>query len=354
MLDALSWQTTQLSLDDQQFFSDWTTLSNKYHSNNQLLSTEFLTHLLKYFAHTPLYQVRATCNGELACMMLLKKRNKLIWELYKPSQAQVGLLLLNPEFTLNISALLDTLPGFAARIDFLSLDPIEHQSLINTLQNQEPERYATNMQIKLDGDFESYWQCRSKNLRKNMSRYENRIQRENKNLTFHQVTAKEDILAAVDRYGMIESKGWKGRLGTALHPSNQQGQFYRDFLFQLASQQNAIVYEHYFDDQLVASRLCCIKQNMLIILKTTFDEDFKSFALGRLQLKHILETLFLSDVVDTIDFYTNASPEQLDWATDQRPIYNSSFYADSFPGKSLQLLTTLKQKLKPTPEVTAE
>ncbi|MDR6983605.1 CelD/BcsL family acetyltransferase involved in cellulose biosynthesis [Rheinheimera pacifica] len=349
MSDPVYWQVQLFDMNDPQFFADWTLLSNSYHGNNQLLGTEFLTSLLVYFGHTPLYQVRAIRQGQVQCLMLLRQRNKLIWELYKPSQAQVGLLLINPAFTPDVTALLSALPGIAARIDFLSLDPAEHLALLNVLHDHQQAFYATNMQIKLQDGFDSYWQLRSKNLRKNMSRYENRLQRENTTLDFRQISSAQHIKSAVDRYGMIESKGWKGKLGTALHPSNRQGQFYRDFLYQLAQQNNAVVYEYYIQDRLVASRLCCIKHDMLIILKTTFDEEFKSFALGRLLLKQILHTLFDNHSVKVIDFYTNASPEQLEWATDTRSIYNGTVYAKNIFGNTLQLLTRLKQKLKKKP-----
>lgn len=344
----------QFGQDTEQFFSDWAELSNRHHSNNQFLSTEFLSLLLKYFGQSSLYQVRAVCRGKTVCLMLLRKRNKLIWELYKPSQAQVGLVLIDPAFSPDIPSLLNALPGFAARIDFLSLDPLEHQSLIAKLLNGESEPYATNMQIRLNGSFDDYWQERSKNLRKNISRYENRLERDNKTLQFHQVTAAKDISSAVDRYGMLESKGWKGKLGTALHPSNQQGQFYRNFLYQLALQNNAVVYEYYIEDKIVASRLCCIKQNMLIILKTTFDEDYKHFALGRLLLKQILQVLFVSNNIEIIDFYTNATQEQLDWATDSRPIYNGSYYSKTMLGKAFQLASKLRQKSKHNTELETE
>ncbi len=331
---------------DPHFLGDWETLSNSYHANNRLLSTEFLATLLHYFGHNPLYQVRAIWQGKVQCLMLLRQRDKLIWELYKPSQAQVGLMLINPAFKPDVKELLRSLPGMAARIDFLSLDQAEHLAFLSTLKDHQRTFYATNMQIKLEGSFKDYWQQRSKNLRKNMSRYENRLQRENTTLNFHQIINPQDILSAVDRYGMLESKGWKGKLGTALHPSNQQGQFYRDFLYRLAQQNTAVVYEYFIKDRLVASRLCCIKGDMLIILKTTFDEEFKNFSLGRLLLKQILNTLFENNTVKVIDFYTNASPEQLEWATDTREIYNSSVYAENIFGKVFKLLIQLKQILK--------
>ncbi|KKO49318.1 hypothetical protein VT06_07345 [Arsukibacterium sp. MJ3] len=346
MPKSFNWQVQPLNIVDPTFIADWDFLSNKYHSKNQLLGSEFINSLLTYFGDVPLFAVRAVKQGETHCLMLLRRRNKFIWELFKPSQAQVGLLLINPGFKPDLKALLRALPGIAARLDFLSLDPAEHSALLNTLKDNQLVLYATNMQIKLESEFDSYWRLRSKNLRKNMSRYENRLQRENIELDFRQITSPLQVLSAVDRYGMLESKGWKGKLVTALHPSNQQGEFYRNFLYELAQQNNAVVYEYYIKDRLVASRLCCIKSDMLIILKTTFDENFKAFSLGRLLLKQILSTLFEKNILKIVDFYTNASPEQLEWSTEQRSMFNASMYSASLLGKLMSGLVLAKRQFK--------
>ena len=345
MFNQVTWKAEELNVSDPHFFNEWDDLSSKFHSTNQLLSTDFVLLLLKYFQNEPLFCVNAETENKTICMMVVRTKNKIIWELFKPSQAQVGLLITHPDFLPDFSSLLKSLPSFAIRLDFLSLDPQEHSSFINNLSSEESENYATNMQIKISGSFENYWSSRSKNLRKNISRYENRLEREIKTVSFRTISASEDILSAVDRYGIIESKGWKGKIGTALHPSNRQGQFYREFLYNLSLKNNAVVYELYDADKLVASRLCCLKKNMLIILKTTFDEDYKQFALGRLLLKRILQTLFDERSIDIIDFYTNASPEQLEWCTDSRPMFNNSYYSSSIVSKTIKQLATLKQKL---------
>lgn len=346
MISNQYWQVHAFNPADKEFISDWENLSNLYHSNNQLLGVEFITELLHHFDHYTLYLAKAFEAGKLQCLMLLQKRKNFIWELYKPSQAQVALLLINPFFLPNLDTLVASMPANTARIDFHSLDPIEHLSLINVLKNEQLALYATNMRIQIGENFDQYWQARSKNLRKNMSRYENRLVRDNITLKFCETTCPEQVLAAVDRYGMLESQGWKGNKGTALHPSNNQGQFYRAFLHRLAIQKKAIIYEFYIQDRLVASRLCCIKQDMLIILKTTYDENFKNYALGRLLLKRILSSLFSRKLVKIVDFYTNASPEQLEWSTEQRSMYDASMYANNISGLLLSSVAKIKQRLK--------
>ena len=341
-MNNVIWQLSALKQDDQQFFSDWEILSNTFHGNNQLLSAEFAIALVKGFKPNDIYIATATLDGINQCMMLLRKRNALVWEIYKPSQAQLGLIVVNPKWKPDFSPLFKMLPGFCKRLDLLGLDPLEHQSILNLFITAKNQEYALNMQVHTKDDFETYWQQRPKNLRKNITRYENRISREDMVLTQNAITDTNGILAATDRYGLIESKGWKGKIGTAIHPSNQQGQFYRAFLSCLAQKNQAVVFESYFADTLVASRLCCIKKDMLIVLKTTFDEDFKAFAVGRLQLKFVIQHAFNSTAIDIIDFYTNASQEQLDWATHSRNIYNCSTYANSFIAKLFSVVARLK------------
>ena len=60
---------------------------------------------------------------------------------------------------------------------------------------------------------------------------------------------------AVDRYGALESRGWKGAQGTAVRHDNEQGRFYDAVMSNFARDGCAHVYELYLGEQLAASRL---------------------------------------------------------------------------------------------------
>ncbi len=92
-----------------------------------------------------------------------------------------------------------------------------------------------------------------------------------------QVTKLEEMKVAITRFGIMEMMGWKGTGGTAVHSDNVQGHFYIDVMRNFAKRGKASIYELYFNDILVAMQLCIASPNMLILLKTTYNESQSSF-----------------------------------------------------------------------------
>ena len=84
------------------------------------------------------------------------------------------------------------------------------------------------------------------------------------------------MAAAVADYGRLESAGWKAQGGTAIHPDNAQGRFYRAMLEGFCRRGAASVIRYWFDDKVVAMNLCIEGHGSLIVLKTTYDESVPS------------------------------------------------------------------------------
>ncbi len=164
-------------------------------------------------------------------------------------------------------------------------------------------------------------------------------------IRFVYTSSAEAIRKATQRYGMLESSGWKGYEGTALHPSNLQGEFYQELMTSLAEKDEALVVEMYLQDNLVASRLCCMSEKTLIILKTTYDEAMKKYAFGRLLLHELISHCFTYKNLEYIDFYTNATDDQMDWCTDSRSMYNASYYPTNIAGQLLKSAVRIKQSI---------
>ena len=76
---------------------------------------------------------------------------------------------------------------------------------------------------------------------------------------------------------------------------------------------------------LVAMQLCIASPNMLILLKTTYNESQSSFP-RRLLLYLLLEEQFATKRVKKVEFYNNADSNELVWATHDRWI-NHPFYS---------------------------
>lgn len=338
------WEIKAASAIAPNDFVLWQQLVEREHSGNLMLSASFVSPLLSSFSRE---HYLATCyqGSDVSMMMLLKKSRFGIWKLLQVSQAQSGLLVGARQTKPDLAALAKILPGQVFRLDFVCLDPIDHPALIDLLRCHSLDESMKNIRVDCQETFSQYWQARSKNLRKNINRYENRLSSEGKTTKFVFHTESTAIYAAVDRYGMLESRGWKGKNGTALHPCNLQGAFYQQYLSSLAENKQAMVIEFYLDDQLAASRLCCFNSEIFIILKTTYDEDLKAFAPGRLLLAEVIKYVIEHKIAKVIDFYTNATEEQIDWATNVRPMFKGSFYRHPLVKKLDLLVASLKRRM---------
>lgn len=326
------------------FWDDWSTLNTDCHDAHPLLQTRMVRLLIEHFP-ADLEVLSIVQDGAPAALLLVKnsaKRSSLSRVGYLPAQSQIALAQLHPDCLNLRQKLLQVLPRTTQRFDLLYVDSV-HQARIAAADGAERSTRALDMTINLDGDFESYWETRPKTLRKNISRYRNRVKREIGSFRFNVIREPQIILSAVDRYGFLESKGWKGASGTAVHPNNRQGRFYRALLHEYATTDEAMVFELYHQDRLVASRLTIHNGKMLVILKTTFDEDYKCYAAGRMLLYEVIKHLFAEKKLEHIAFYTSATSEQLQWATDSRPIYNISFYRHPALARVNSLLRNIKR-----------
>lgn len=343
--NLMQWQVFSQADYPANLWLDWDYMNEQWHNGNPLLSSNFISLLCQYVKPN-LFVAVAKDGQRNSAMLLLEKSQTGIWQIFKPSQATLALLVIAPDCKWLPQQLFKLLPGLCFRIDFISLDPDEHQNIIKSQVKKDLTAKATNIRIDVTSDFGQYWSDRPKKLKANMKRYQNRVEEEQGAVRFSHLTSVQDVQNATDRYGMLESKGWKGKQGTALHPGNYQGQFYRRFLTLQAEQQSALVIEMYIGEQLIASRLCCFHNGLLIALKTSFDEAYKRYAVGRLLLKELIRWGFEHADINTIDFYTNASAEQLEWATEQRPMFNTSIYSTNLPGMALSFLSHTKMHLK--------
>jgi hypothetical protein len=189
--------------------------------------------------------------------------------------------------------------------------------------------HGITMGIRAAGEFEDYWSARPKELRDNVRRHARRVDDEGLEPRLERIDDASRIGRAVDRYGELESQGWKGQDGTALHPTNQQGRFYRALLEAFASTGRGRVYELFFGDRLVASRLVISGPSMHVILKTTHDEKLRRYVPGHLQLQGVLRDLLSRPDRLPVELYTKADRDWLLWSTHSRNIDDVSIYRNA-------------------------
>ncbi len=328
MKPALEWQLHPL--DPTQGLgahrSAWDALNQRLTGGHSMLDSIFVEALLSHFGGGGTQLAVATHANEPVAMLLLgsRARGAGVWSSFLPSQTQIGPTLIPPGLALR--GLFAALPGHAAELDLLCNDPRfgDLRELPSPVVKSMP--HALTMNISLQDTFDDYWAQRPRKLIQNMRRYLRRMQAEAAPERLVVVSDVAAIGAAVERYAALESSGWKGREGTAVSRDSPQGQFYIQVMREFAARGEALVYELWLGDELVASRMLLISNGMVIMLKTTFHEQFDRFAPGRMLLLRTLEDLFRRLPGGVVEFYTNADADLLAWSTSQRWINHVSAY----------------------------
>lgn len=335
-MSAEAWQSFALNNDFGEHLAAWDTCNQRVFQGHLLFDSRFVGNLLKHFGqgNEKLLQ-RKNAAGEPE-MCLLRPGAWGRWETFFPSQAQVSPVMVDsPE---SLDGLFDALPGGAMQIDFLGQD-VSYSRIVDGLApGGQAICHATTISISLSGTFDEYWNNRPKNLIKNLRRYKNRLAQGDHKVDLVQIDSPEEMAAAVTRYGQLEAHSWKNLQGTAVLPGNPQGQFYADILADFARTGNALVYELWIDERLAASRLVILDQRMFVILKTAYNIEMAQFAPGRLLLHDVIADAFRRLPGGTLEFYTNATADQFDWATHSRTVIHQTAYRNAALSLVRQLL----------------
>jgi CelD/BcsL family acetyltransferase involved in cellulose biosynthesis len=299
-------------------------LNAQLFGSHPLLDAGFVDALLRHFGEPGVHLCTAAqAGGPPLAMTLLKrqKRNLGIWSSFLPMQAQIAPSLMPKAAP--AKQLIKQLPAYATQLDLLCNDP-QFGDLRSHGAQVMP--HALTMSISLAGSFDDYLAQRPRKLMQNMRRYLRRLQSEGGGERVHIITSADLMPAAVERYAALESRGWKGREGTAVRSDNAQGRFYAEVMSRFAERGEALVYELWAGDDLLASRMMLARDGMVVMLKTSFDERFERFAPGRVLLQRTLEDLFTRVPGGVVEFYTDADADLLAWSTSQRWINHVSVY----------------------------
>ena len=328
MSAAIEWRLMRLDSHEGlgRHRENWARLNEQLMGGHSMLDARFVDALIRHLGGNHVLLATAQRGPDVVAMLLLdpRPRGLGVWRSFQPSQAQIGLWLMPPG--LELARLFASLPGYAIELDLLCNDPrfgdlLEHQS--------KPARalpHALTISVRLRGHFDDYWAQRPRNLIKNMRRYTRRLQAEGSPTRLVICTSPQELPGAVERYAALESRGWKGRLGTAVTASNAQGSFYAEVMCEFGKTAEALVYELWLGEELIASRLVLRHGAIAMILKTAYNEAFERLAPGRILLMRVLEDLFQRMPEGEVEFYTDASPDQLAWSTSQRWINHISLY----------------------------
>lgn len=318
------WTVVPLDRDLGSHAEEWDALNRSRFGSHPMLSSLFVNGLLREFGNG--HECLCLLRDGLAtrAMLIVRRRNRFLWGSFLPSQCQIGLTMV-PELAM-LDALVASLPGNVLMLDLLCNDP----RLGGVLRhNQPPTRrtpHGLTIDIPLTGSFDDYWAARPRGLASNMRRYDRRLEQDGLSARLVRLTSVDEVDAAVARYAQLEGSGWKGRRGTALASTREQYDFYQRLLHDTAACGVAVVYELWLGDRLAASRLALCGDGMLVMLKTTYDETLANYAPGRLLLRAVIEDAFTTHAGGVVEFYTDASVDQLEWAGASRWIDHMTLF----------------------------
>lgn len=348
----MTWEFHPARESFARYAADWDRLNAELYASHPYYDSRFVGPLLKHFAS----------GGELLCLhrekgvirgaLILLSRGAGRWASFRPAQAQITPLLIADADLLK--PLLKALPGFAWSIEFHSVDYRYAPSFSSLRRETITYPHAITIGIAPDNGFEPYWNQRPKKLKSNIRRYADRLVREDESSDVICYETCEAMYSGVSRFGSLESAGWKAAAGTAVSIDNVQGQFYVDVLTGFADVGQARVCELTFGETLAASRLIIGNQKMQVMLKTTYDESLARFAPGRLLLHRVLEQFLAENPPRTIEFYTNATRDQAEWATFSCAIQNIQLFRSEGAVVAFSLLKALQQRLAGISETTGK
>lgn len=119
------------------------------------------------------------------------------------------------------------------------------------------------------------------------------------------------------RYFALESKGWKGRNGTAAAADPSVERMNEEFAREVAATGSLFVYELKLDRQTIAMSLNIRYENETIHWKTSYDEDFGRFSPGNLLFRELVGDCIRNGSSE-IDFLSPAAPYKRFWASGER------------------------------------
>lgn len=297
----------------------WDELNRRLYGGHPLFDSRFVFALLRHF---PGERVGAWVLGEPQAprgILLLEPSRAGVWTTFQRSQAQASPVLLFPEDVGELGRLYPALSPFAQAIDFLCQDP--HYSPWSSCRlgsSTLSTMHALTASIALEGQFDSYWRARPRGLRQTISRSLRRAELEGAPLVLRVIEDSVRMESAVREFGLLESRGWKGVEGTAVHPDNAQGRFYAEVFQAFAATGQAISYDLHAGGCVIARQLALVSGPMCITLKTTYDERFRHLAPGRVLDYAMLQMEFDRRRFERMELYTDADQAQLRWTTSDR------------------------------------
>lgn len=327
---------------------------NRAGRNLPILDSRFFEICLQHFGSGQERWVMAGSADRPAGVALLRRVGMKRWETFQPSQAPLGswLCAAGTDAENVCRSLRRSLPGGALFIGLTQADPTviprpAESGSVRTLD------YIRTGQFKIEQGFEEYWQRRGSNLKQNLRKQRNRLDREGKRVEVRLLSRPEDMPEAIARYAEIEGRSWKTSTGTAVAPGNAQHRFYEELFRDYAARSEALVVQLLLDGRVSSTDLCLVRNRQMIILKTTYDEADSKLSPALLMRMEALPKLTADGQPLAVEFYGPMMEWHTKWADDARTLYHANFASHSLIHWAQGATARLRARLSSAPRATA-
>ena len=265
--------------------------------------------------------------GVADTLAVLTPKGKGAWETFQPAQLPLGAWVmasgLNYEQVLE--GLFGCLPGAVMLIGVTQQDPLIHPRPENS-RTVKTLDYIQTAWVDVQGNFDSYWAQRGKNLRQNLRRQGAKLEAASLATRLEVVTEPEKVAEAIEDYGRLEVAGWKSEAGTAVHSSNAQGRFYRSIFEDFCGRDKGRIYRYRIGDKVAAMDLCIESEDVQVILKTAYDETDRHLSPASLMRHLTFRQAFEEGRIRRVEFYGRVMEWHTRWTDNVRSLYHVNRY----------------------------
>jgi CelD/BcsL family acetyltransferase involved in cellulose biosynthesis len=322
----LHWQNLPASALSGDLTASWDAL-NATRGDLPFLATYFIVAALKEFGSGQERLLVAHDAKGPTAMLILRQKRFFEWETFQPSQLPLGAWVARKDISLLEIArsVQHSLSRLCLILGITQVDPLLAPRDADT-QGSLSTDYIDTAWVDIEGDFAAYWNARGKNLRQNMHKQRAKLAAEGISLSMRCLTNAAEMADAVARYGTLESSGWKGKQGTAIHRDNAQGRFYTFIMENACHRGEGSVFEYFFGDKLVAANLLVQRNKVLVRLKTTYDETVKPYTPAFLLQQEQLEHSFHENRIKHMEFFGKVMEWHTRWTDKRRTIYHLTVF----------------------------
>lgn len=150
---------------------------------------------------------------------------------------------------------------------------------------------TTDECIEINGEWAGYYATRSGKLRSTVGQGERRLKAKGL-VTLQECRGGSQLSSCLEEFFEVESRGWKGREGTAIKCSPTTQSFYTDLALTASALGWLRLYLLRIDGICIAGEYCLTLNGTTTVLKLGYDESWSRFSPGHVLKKMLLQHLF--------------------------------------------------------------